>query len=63
MPSLQMVATDVAGVATTEEIIELTPADVPEMLELVTHATRPVRRRTIDLGRSSASVATAGSSP
>jgi ribosomal protein S18 acetylase RimI-like enzyme len=52
MPCLQMVATNVTDVATCEEIVELTHADVPDMLELV-NATRPgpFAERTIDLGR------------
>jgi ribosomal protein S18 acetylase RimI-like enzyme len=52
MPCFQMLATDVTGVAASEEIVELTPADVPDMLELV-NATRPgpFAERTIALGR------------
>jgi ribosomal protein S18 acetylase RimI-like enzyme len=52
MPCLQMLATNVTGEATSEEIVELTRVDVPDMLELV-NATRPgpFAERTIDLGR------------
>jgi ribosomal protein S18 acetylase RimI-like enzyme len=52
IPCLQMVATNVSGTATSDDMIELTAADVPEMLELVA-ATRPgpFATRTIELGR------------
>jgi ribosomal protein S18 acetylase RimI-like enzyme len=52
LPCLQMVATNVTGEATIEDIVELTSADVPDMLELV-NATRPgpFSERTIALGR------------
>ncbi len=52
IPCLQMVASNVTERANTDELIELGPRDVPEMLELVAQ-TRPgpFFTRTIELGR------------
>ena len=52
LPCLQMVASNVTGHATADEIVELTADDVPDMLALV-NATRPgpFSERTIALGR------------
>ena len=52
LPCLQMVATNLSGIPSSEEIVELNAADVPAMLELV-KATQPgpFAERTIALGR------------
>jgi GNAT superfamily N-acetyltransferase len=52
MPCFQMIAEHVEGTATRDDILELGPQDVPDMLELV-NATRPgpFGERTIELGR------------
>jgi ribosomal protein S18 acetylase RimI-like enzyme len=52
MPCFQMVATNVSGAAMSDEIVELGPQDVRDMLALV-DATRPgpFSERTIALGR------------
>ncbi len=52
MPCFQMVATNVAGEPSSDEIVELGPQDVPDMLALVdTTRPGPFAERTIALGR------------